>query len=559
MKQVKASVMRALENGLALSKYQARMAFSVYLQHVQRRLMIGCDEEKQTDLVYRFLKSATRTLQTPMNVQNPSKTLPSEARAVVISKQLGDFIQAYTKETHIYLDQGTSSSCSSLSSQCPTSVATSSEPSTPHVTSPPFTSTLSINSPSAGSSMSASMSASTSSINNAPASICDSTSSVNNSGCTSKSESCSLSSSPPAIKKSESSASVSTPPSITESDSLTPVNVATFVPLSSSSVSVNNYPPLCLSGSTSSINSPPSVSMSDSCTSINSPPSIAFSASCSSICSPPSVSVSGSSTSVNFPSPSKTPSSVSISSLNSASDIGVEIATLPPRVRRLKSDGDNAVPIIEGDGSKMSTSLDSSDLQKHTSEQQVHVQQQQTKDEHITMDLYRAFMSSAGESDLEEVLALQTRMHNSAGVFLEATRRSRYTPGSHSGAGSTSSHTPTASSSTSSSRPRTPNASPHGSPRRTRRSPSTGSHIRPADPVTIEPQSHLNECRQSPHLQQQQQQGLGQHPPISSVASTSQASSSSMQQPPTTTASSCCLFGNILKASLKGTNTSFIS
>lgn len=51
------------------SKYQARMAFSVYLQHVQRRLMIGCDEEKQTDLVYRFLKSATRTLHAPLNIQ----------------------------------------------------------------------------------------------------------------------------------------------------------------------------------------------------------------------------------------------------------------------------------------------------------------------------------------------------------------------------------------------------------------------------------------------------------------------------------------------------------
>ena len=45
------------------------MAFSVYLQHVQRRLMIGSDQEKQTDLVFRFLRSATRTLHLPINVQ----------------------------------------------------------------------------------------------------------------------------------------------------------------------------------------------------------------------------------------------------------------------------------------------------------------------------------------------------------------------------------------------------------------------------------------------------------------------------------------------------------
>ncbi|XP_045613658.1 uncharacterized protein [Procambarus clarkii] len=472
MKQVKASVMKALENGLALSKYQARMAFSVYLQHVQRRLMIGCDEEKQTDLVYRFLRSASRTLHTPMNVQNPSKTLPSEARAVVISKQLGDFIQAYTKETHIYLDQGASSSCSSLSSQCPTTVTTSSEPSTPHVTSPPYTSTLSLNSAPAGSSMSASMSASTSSIDNAPASVCGSTTSINNS------------------------------------------------------------------------------------------------ASSNSISSPPSVSITGSSTSINFLPPSKTPSSVSISSLNSATDIGGEIVTLPPRVRRLKSDGDTAGPIIEGDGSKMSTSLDSSDLQRQTSDES-NTQQQQAKDEHITMDLYRAFMSSAGESDLEEVLALQTRMHNSAGVFLEASRRSRYSSGHHSGGIMSTSYTPTTASSTSSSRPRTPTASPQGSPRRNRRSPSTGGHARPTEPVTIEPQSHQAESRQPAHSEQeqepqeqqqeQQKQGRGDMPATTIDATTSQSPSSSLQQPPTTTASSCCLFGNILKASLKGTNASFIS
>ncbi|XP_042216637.1 tubulin polyglutamylase TTLL5-like isoform X2 [Homarus americanus] len=573
MKQLKASVMKALENGLALSKYQARMAFSVYLQHVQRRLMIGCGEEKQTDLVYRFLRSATRTLHTPLNVQqNPSKTLPSEARAVVISKQLGDFIQAYTKETHIYLDQGASSSCSSLSSQCPTTVATSSEPSTPHITSPPYTSTLSLNSPPAGSSMSTSMSASTSSINNAPMSICGSTTSINYSGCIPKSESCSLSSSPPPVKKSESSFSVNSPLHVSESDGLTSVNNSALVSLYSSSVSFNSCPPLYFSGSTTSINSPPSVSMSSSFTSFNSHPSIAFSASSNSISSPPSVSVNGSSTSINFPPPSKTPSSVSISSLNSATDVGGEIVTLPPRVRRLKSDGDTAVPIIEGDGSKMSTSLDSSDLQKHTSDQPLTQQQQQIRDEHITMDLYRAFMSSAGESDLEEVLALQTRMHNSAGVFLEASRRSRFSSGYHSGAASSSSssYTPTASSSTSSSRPRTPTASPHGSPRRNRRSPSTGTHTRPTEPVTIEPQSHQTESRQPPHSQQleqqeqqqqqKQQQGTSQTPATtSSAVTTSQSPPSSLPQPATTTASSCCLFGNILKASLKGTNTSFIS
>ncbi|XP_066958214.1 tubulin polyglutamylase TTLL5-like isoform X1 [Macrobrachium rosenbergii] len=545
-KQVKASLMRALENGLALSKYQARMAFSVYLQHIQRRLMIGCDEEKQTDLVYRFLKSAARTLHNPLNVQNPSKTLPSEARAVVISKQLGDFIQAYTKETHIYLDQGTSASCSSLSSQCPTSVATSSEPSTPHVSSPPSTSTLSINSPPTCSSMSAS----TTSINNqASATICGHSAANQESEAeASTSDSVTFKSAMSSVKKSKSFASVSSSPLIAKSHSSVSVSSCSLMNGSKTSVS----PPTARRYSSNlSIGSPPSTCMSGSYTSINSPPIIAFSPSSTSINSPPSASAMGSTTSINFQPPSKTPS---ITSLNSVTDVAVEISTLPPRVRRLKSDGDASGPIIEGDGTKMSTSLDSTDLQKQSGEQTDQQQQdsqgqlqQPNKDEHITMDLYRAFMSNAGESDLEEILALQTRMHNSVGVFLETNRKSRYSVGTGVGTSATTGHPATGTS-----RPRTPTASPHGSPRRSRRSPSTGSQARQTDPVTIEPQAQTTS-----QPAQQPETSCKQSSSLSSTTSSTNTTQSST--PATTTASTCCLFGNILKASLKGTHASFIS
>lgn len=66
------------------------------------------------------------------------------------------------------------------------------------------------------------------------------------------------------------------------------------------------------------------------------------------------------------------------------------------------------------------------------------------------------------ETDLEEVLALQTKLHNSAGMFLDSARRSVTAPRHH------TSSTTTATTS----RPRTPTASPHGSPRRGRKSPS---------------------------------------------------------------------------------------
>ena len=64
---------------------------------------------------------------------------------------------------------------------------------------------------------------------------------------------------------------------------------------------------------------------------------------------------------------------------------------------------------------------------------------------------------SCRETDLEEVLALQTRLHNSAGMFLDSTRR----------VGTVIPAAPPATR-----RPRTPNTSPHGSPRRGRKSPA---------------------------------------------------------------------------------------
>ncbi|XP_076045386.1 uncharacterized protein LOC143027756 isoform X2 [Oratosquilla oratoria] len=436
MRHIKNSVMKSLENGLQLSKYQARMAFSVYLQHIQRRLMIGCDAEKQTDLVYKFLRSATRTLHYPMNVQAPSKTLPGEARAVVISKQLGDFIQAYTKETNLYLDHGTSASCSSLSSHCPTTSTclAMSEPSTPMNATAP---SPSLQEPSTSS-------------------ITTSSSSSTSSG---------------HVLYSSSASSQHVPPISSSSSS-------SYLTTTSNSSSASLFSSMSAS-STSSINSPPSAS-------------------------------------------SMSPTSASTTSLNTAvSDTETQIQNWSGTA---SNETEKTDPKPSGSGGET----------------------QEQKEDHITMDLYRAFMSNAGETDLEEILTLQTRMHNSAGVFLDSARRPKL---SHAHSGSLRSTSPPVQSA--STRTRTPTSSPHGSPRRARRSPSTSSQLKSSDPVTSEPQAFnqgsTDERSTSP---QQSVSSLS----TDTTASTMAPSSSTN----TTTSGSCCLFGNILKASLKGTNT-FIS
>ncbi|RXG51338.1 Tubulin polyglutamylase TTLL5 [Armadillidium vulgare] len=457
--EVKASLVNALENGLDF----------------KRRLMIGCDQEKQTDLVYRFLRSATRTLHLPFNVQAPSKTLPHEARAVVISKQLGDFIQAYTKETHLYVDQAVSTSCSSLSSQCPPSAAPT--PSDPSARTPIHGSTNSLDLK-----------------ENDPQSYHLSFSKT----------------------KDKNSDCLSYSPTLT---SVSLLSVAAL-PLNKTS-----------SGNLSSVTgtSPSSVSRQTSASSVGSS------------LNPPS----SSTPSIHKASPAPSASSSSSTSF-STSQVGGTASRrssglFQSRLRRFKSEPDsgicsNAQSDDEGGNfSQAPSEVNNSDLLPPSLPTDGGSRKSSEQEDGIAMELYRMFLSNAGESDLEEVLSLQTRIHNSAGVFLDPARRGR-----SSGAGTPSGSNPV---SIASSRPRTPTASPQGSPRRARRSPvhgERGTQNQQEEPVTSEP--HSSNMKRS-------QSGSGLS--LSAAGGGGQAAVSS------STTSSCCLFGNILKASLKGTKVSF--
>ncbi|XP_074091784.1 LOW QUALITY PROTEIN: tubulin polyglutamylase TTLL5 [Macrotis lagotis] len=97
------------ENG-NLSKVQARVAFSAYLQHVQTRLMKdkggqsfssswAAKEDEQMELVVRFLKRASSNLQHSLRMVLPSRRLALLERRRILAHQLGDFIIIYNKET----------------------------------------------------------------------------------------------------------------------------------------------------------------------------------------------------------------------------------------------------------------------------------------------------------------------------------------------------------------------------------------------------------------------------------------------------------------------------
>ncbi|XP_006865664.1 PREDICTED: tubulin polyglutamylase TTLL5 [Chrysochloris asiatica] len=106
----KFSLMQILQDNGNLSKVQARIAFSAYLQHVQTRLMQdsgdqtfsaswAAKEDEQMELVVRFLKRASSNLHQSLRMVLPSRRLALLERRRILAHQLGDFIFVYNKET----------------------------------------------------------------------------------------------------------------------------------------------------------------------------------------------------------------------------------------------------------------------------------------------------------------------------------------------------------------------------------------------------------------------------------------------------------------------------
>ncbi|XP_063097377.1 tubulin polyglutamylase TTLL5 isoform X3 [Cavia porcellus] len=106
----KFNLMQILQDNGNLSKVQARIAFSAYLQHVQTRLTKdgggqtfsaswAAKEDEQMELVVRFLKRASSNLQHSLRMVLPSRRLALLERRRILARQLGDFIIVYNKET----------------------------------------------------------------------------------------------------------------------------------------------------------------------------------------------------------------------------------------------------------------------------------------------------------------------------------------------------------------------------------------------------------------------------------------------------------------------------
>ncbi|CAL8272543.1 unnamed protein product [Merluccius merluccius] len=103
------NLLHLLQQGWALSKVQARTAFSCYLCRVQQRLLAESragaapawpeKDDDQMELVIRFLQRAASNLQQDVRLDLPSRQLAPQDRGRILSNQLGEFIHCYNKET----------------------------------------------------------------------------------------------------------------------------------------------------------------------------------------------------------------------------------------------------------------------------------------------------------------------------------------------------------------------------------------------------------------------------------------------------------------------------
>ncbi|NXG16978.1 TTLL5 polyglutamylase, partial [Grallaria varia] len=104
------NLLQILQKHGNLSKVQARMAFSAYLQHVQLRLRReagdqiqnpawAAKEDEQMELVIRFLKRAASNFHQSLRLLLPSRRLGLNDRRRILARQLGEFIIYYNKET----------------------------------------------------------------------------------------------------------------------------------------------------------------------------------------------------------------------------------------------------------------------------------------------------------------------------------------------------------------------------------------------------------------------------------------------------------------------------
>lgn len=100
-RRLRKQVLKKIANGSTLTHFQSRQTFSLYLEAVLHRLAID-PKDFHEKIILKFLSKCGGGLKLPVLQGNtPNK---SKARSAMVAKLLGDFLEAYKRDTDTYID-----------------------------------------------------------------------------------------------------------------------------------------------------------------------------------------------------------------------------------------------------------------------------------------------------------------------------------------------------------------------------------------------------------------------------------------------------------------------
>jgi tubulin polyglutamylase TTLL5 len=104
VKVLKQQVRKLIENGDHLSTLSARKAFSIYLEHILKRLSID-GKHSHEDCILKFLQRIAVYMRQPFFIRNVTHNrILTKERGAIIAKLLSDYLHIYNKDTDAFLD-----------------------------------------------------------------------------------------------------------------------------------------------------------------------------------------------------------------------------------------------------------------------------------------------------------------------------------------------------------------------------------------------------------------------------------------------------------------------
>jgi tubulin polyglutamylase TTLL5 len=103
-RRMKLQIRKLIENGDELSTFQARKAFSLYLEHVLKRLSTD-GKHTHEEYIMKFLHRIAIYMRQPFFIRNVTHNrIMVKERGAMVAKLLGDYLHLYNKDTEAFSD-----------------------------------------------------------------------------------------------------------------------------------------------------------------------------------------------------------------------------------------------------------------------------------------------------------------------------------------------------------------------------------------------------------------------------------------------------------------------